>query len=115
MAVGAGVGTGVGVGVAVGAGVETGVGVGVAVGSGVGAGVGTGLTGRPQLNRRNASGRRENARKRLLRFRPIVKHPLKIRFKLRSLSQGESIFWIHRHRAFCESPQVDFCIFRNFF
>ena len=59
----------------------------MAVGAGVGAGVGTGLTDRPQLNGRNASGRRENARKRLLRFRPIVKHPLKIRFKLRSLSQ----------------------------
>jgi hypothetical protein len=58
----------------------------MAVGSGVGAGVGTGLTDRPHPNRRGAT-RRRNARNRLLRFLPIVKHPLKIRFKPRSLSQ----------------------------
>ena len=80
---GAGVGVGADVGVAVGVKVGAGVGVGV----GAGAGVGTGLTERPQLNRRNAVRRKENARKQLLRFRPIVKHPLKIRFELRSFPQ----------------------------
>jgi len=75
--VGAGVGVGVVVGVKVGSGVRVGVGVGVVVGvkvgSGVGAGVGTGLTDRPQLSVRKPIRRRENARRRLLRFRPIVK------------------------------------------
>jgi hypothetical protein len=87
VAVGAGVGTGVGVGVAVGAGVETGVGVGVAVGSGVGAGVGTGLTDRPHPNRRGATRRRRNARKRLLRFRSIIK------LQFRNANQATLVDW----------------------
>jgi len=76
--VGAGVGVGVGVGVAVGVKVGAGVGVGVGVeagvkvGAGVGVGVGSGLTDRPQLSVRNAIRRRENARRRLLRFCPIL-------------------------------------------
>jgi len=73
---GGGVGAGVAVGVKVGAGVGVGVGVGVAVGvkvgAGVGVGVGSGLTDRPQLSVRNAIRRRENARRRLLRFCPIL-------------------------------------------
>jgi hypothetical protein len=98
VAVGAGVGTGVGVGVAVGAGVETGVGVGVAVGSGVGAGVGTGLTDRPHPNRRGATRRRRNARKRLLRFRSIYKAPVPKREPsyLSRLGNGQSISDLRR-------------------
>ena len=84
--VGSGVEAGVGAvfGVTVGSGVEAGVGVvlGVIVGSGVvlgvvivgfgdGVGVDTGLTDRPQLNVRKLIRRRENARMRLFRLRPI--------------------------------------------
>ena len=82
MGVGVGAGVGVGVGVAVGVKVGTGVGadvdvgaaVGVKVGAGVGVGGGTGLTDRPQLSVRNPIRRRENARRPLLRFRPILKN-----------------------------------------
>src|SRR5271165_2192559 len=78
----AGVDVGVAVGVKVGAGVDVGVGVavGVKVGAGAGVGVGTGLPDRPQLSVRNPIRRRENARRRLLRFRNIGKHPFKMRF-----------------------------------
>jgi len=80
--VGIGVGAGVNVGVAVGVKVGTGVGAGVDVGTavgvkvsaGVGVGGGTGLTDRPQLSVRNPIRRRENARRPLLRFRPILKN-----------------------------------------
>ena len=77
--VGAGVNVGVAVGVKVGTGVGAGVDVGAAVGVKVSAGVGgvgggTGLTERPQLSVRNPIRRRENARRPLLRFRPILKN-----------------------------------------
>jgi UDP-3-O-[3-hydroxymyristoyl] glucosamine N-acyltransferase len=83
--VGAGVGVAVGVkvGVGVGVGVDVGVAVGVKVGAGVGVGVDVGLTDRPQLSVRNPIRGRQNARRRLVRFRPIVKHPFKMRFKQR--------------------------------
>jgi hypothetical protein len=87
--VGAGVGVGVAVGVKVGTGVGAGVGVGVVVGVKVGAGVGVGvdvgLTDRPQLSVRNPIRGRENARRRLVRFRPIVKHPFNMRFRQRRM------------------------------
>ena len=44
------------------------------LGAGVGVGGGTGLTDRPQLSVRNPIRRRENARRPLLRFRPILKN-----------------------------------------
>src|SRR5271165_4416647 len=72
--VGVGVAVGVKVGTGVGTGVDVGVAVGVKVGAGVGVGVGTGLTDRPQLSVRNPIRRRENARRPLLRFRPILKN-----------------------------------------
>ena len=64
----AGVGAGVALGVIVGSGVVLGV---VIVGCGDGVGVDTGLTDRPQLNVRKLIRRRENARMRLFRLRPI--------------------------------------------
>jgi len=70
---GGGVEVGVKVGTGVGAGVDVGAAVGVKVGAGVGVGGGTGLTDRPQLSVRNPIRRRENARRPLLRFRPILK------------------------------------------
>ena len=72
--VGAGVKVVVKVGTGVGAGVDVGAAVGVKVGAGVGVGGGTGLTDRPQLSVRNPIRRRENARRLLLRFRPILKN-----------------------------------------
>ena len=84
VAVDAGGGVGVAVGgVGVGVGVNVGVAVGVKVGAGVAVGVDVGLTDRPQLSVRNPTRGRENARRRLVRFRPIVKHPFKMRFKQR--------------------------------
>jgi hypothetical protein len=95
--VGFGVEAGVGVvlGVIVGSGVEAGVGVvlGVIVGSGVGlgvvivgpgdgVGVDTGLTDRPQLNVRKLIRRRENARKRFFRLRPICEKSVRNALKL---------------------------------
>src|SRR5271166_4116235 len=71
---GGGVEVGVKVGTGVGAGVDVGAAVGVKVGAGVGVGGGTGLTDRPQLSVRNPIRRRENARRPLLRFRPILKN-----------------------------------------
>jgi hypothetical protein len=64
----AGVGARVALGVIVGSGVVLGV---VIVGSGDGVGVDTGLADRPQLNVSKLIRRRENARKRFCRFRPI--------------------------------------------
>jgi hypothetical protein len=69
-----GVAVGVKVGTGVGAGVDVGAAVGVKVGAGVGVGGGSGLTDRPQLSVRNPIRRRENARRLLLRFRPILKN-----------------------------------------
>ena len=108
MAVGAGVETGVGVGVAVGAGVETGVGVGVAVGSGVGAGVGTGLTDRPHPNRRGATRRRRNARKRLLRFRSIIK------LQFQNANQATLVDW-ETARVFLISGEPTPCCWKPIF
>jgi hypothetical protein len=76
-----GVGVGLGAGVEVGVGVGVGLGAGVEAGVGVGVGVGVGLTDGLQLSVRKLIGRRENARKQLLRFRFIAKKPLKTRFK----------------------------------
>ena len=83
MGVDVGAAVGVKVGVGVGVGVDVGVAVGVKVGAGVGVGVDVGLTDRPQLSVRNPIRGRQNARRRLVRFRPIVKHPFKMRFKQR--------------------------------
>jgi hypothetical protein len=57
-----------------GGGVEVGAAIGVKVSAGVGVGGGTGLTDRPQLSVKNPIRRRENARRPLLRFRPILKN-----------------------------------------
>jgi UDP-3-O-[3-hydroxymyristoyl] glucosamine N-acyltransferase len=74
--VGVGMGDGVGKGVVLGGvvGVKVGVGVGegVEVGDEVGVGVGSGLFDSSQPNRKNPTRRREAARKRLVRFRPIL-------------------------------------------
>jgi UDP-3-O-[3-hydroxymyristoyl] glucosamine N-acyltransferase len=108
--VGVGVGVGVDVGVAVGVkvgagvavGVDVGVAVGVKVGAGVAVGVDVGLTDRPQLRVRKPIRGRENARRRLVRFRPIVKHPFKMRFKQR---------WMIPHRD-TRASRDTICLFQ---
>ena|ERR1700692_2901855 len=69
---GDGVGKGVVLGGVVGVKIGVGVGEAVEVGDGVGVGVGRGLSDSSQPNRKNPARRREVARKRPVRFRPIL-------------------------------------------
>jgi len=69
---GDGVGKGVVLGGVVGVKIGVGAGEAVEVDDGVGVGVGRGLSDSSQPNRKNPTRRREAARKRLVRFRPIL-------------------------------------------